>query len=75
MDSTLSGVCAATSTPAEKFFPAPEITIVEIFERVSMPESACANSSIMGISITLRGGLLRTSRAVGLDSAKEIRAN
>src|SRR5580704_13272386 len=63
--STLSGVCAATSTPAEKALPAPLSTTTERSERASISPSACASSSIIAMSMTFTGGWLNTSRATG----------
>src|ERR1700684_4021058 len=65
MDSTLSAVCAATSTPAENALPSPLSTRTDTSERASISPSACANSSIIGMSMTFRGTFRRTTRATG----------
>jgi hypothetical protein len=60
MAATLSGVCAATSTPAEKQLPSPRITTTEISDLDSISARAAESSSITGISMMLSGGFLRT---------------
>src|SRR5439155_500715 len=61
--SAVSRVCAATSTPAENELLWLVITIVEISGRLSISETACANSSIICRSMTFSGGLCREIRA------------
>src|SRR3984957_15816695 len=65
MPSTLSGVCAATSTPAENALPSPLKTTVETSARSSISASVCANSSIIGTSITFRGARCKAIRESG----------
>src|SRR6185437_7639126 len=62
MAATLSGVCAATSTPAEKQFPSPRITTTEISDLDSTSARAAESSSIIGISMMLSGGFRNMTR-------------
>ncbi len=65
MSRTLSGVCAAMSTPPEKARSEPAKTIVLISGRASICSSAARSSSIIGMSMTFSGGLFSTMRAAG----------
>src|SRR5215470_11110017 len=65
ISATLSGVCAATSTPAENARSDPCSTSTEILFCSSKSEIAWESSSIMAISITLMGGFCRVMRTVG----------
>src|ERR1019366_8395396 len=73
MSRTLSGVCAAMSTPTEKARSEPAKTIVPISVRASTCSSALRSSSIIGMSMTFRGGLFSTTRATGGCSATVMR--
>src|ERR1039458_5580780 len=73
MSRTLSGVCAAMSTPTEKARSEPAKTIVLISGRVSICSRAARRSPILGMSMTFRGGLFSTTRATGGCSATVMR--
>src|ERR1700686_434274 len=72
---TLSGVCAATSTPAENALPSPLITITETSARASISPKHCASSSIIGILTTFNGGCRREIRATGGSASNTSEAN
>jgi hypothetical protein len=69
----LSGVCAATSTPAEKALPSPLITTLEIRGCASISDRVRVNSSIIATSMTFRGELDKTMRATGAVISAAIR--
>src|SRR5579862_4895925 len=73
ISSTLSGVCAATSTPAENALPAPLRTITEMSLRASSSARDRANSSIIAMSITFSGGLRSSMRATAPSISHEVR--
>src|SRR5450432_923934 len=73
MAAALSGVCAATSTPAEKLCPCPDRTTTEISERASISASADDSSRIIGRSSTFSGGLTRVICAIGGLNARATR--
>jgi len=63
MIGTCSGVCTATSTPAENARSLPLITTAEIYGRSFTLSNACANSSICWKSKTFSGGCVNVIRA------------
>src|ERR1035437_245155 len=71
ISSTLSGVWAATSTPAENAVPWPLTTIMETSGRDSISASDCASSSIMGMSMMFSGGRRSTIRATEPSTSSE----
>src|SRR5216684_7694074 len=62
------------STPAEKARESPWKRIIEMSVRGSISASACCNSSIIGRSMILSGGLIRVIRATGEFTSRLSRA-
>src|SRR6185437_6187286 len=73
MSATLSGACAATSTPAEKQSPSPRSSTTEISGLDSISVRAAESSSIIGISMMFSGGFRRTMCATAAVLSNESR--
>ena len=75
ISSTLSGVWAAISTPAENAFPAPRRMTTATSLCDSISETTCANSSIMEMSMTFSGGFRNAMRATAPSMSSKTRVS